>query len=524
MFETFINSFKLRNTYKVNTIIYSLKQLPIIKKILPEALYQNKALKVIGTIFSILAEITSIFLGKFLYIAIMIFGMLSMYKENTAENFVHILFFLTIAGAFFNTYMFNPTRDKYYAMFIMRIDAKKYTLTNYLYSIIKVIVGFIPFTIIFGLMSGVNIIICILIPFFVAACKIIVSAYSLYKYKKEGQIINENRPLKYIWILAIVCLILAYGLPFIKIAINQLIFTVFCIITIIAALASTKYIIKFNLYKEMYKKILTIGNINQVADAKKINQENVQKQISVDEKITSNKNGYAYFNDLFIKRHSKILIESIKKTAIVLTVIIVAAIIFVITANNEIKAKINEVIMTTLPWFVFIMYIINRGQYITQAMFMNCDHSMLTYPFYRKPSTILGVFKERIKSTVAINLIPAFILGIGLAIILLVSGGTQNNYNYLIIFTSIVAMSIFFSIHHLVLYYLLQPYNVYSETKSSTFAVANFLTYIVCYFMLKMQLPTTYFGIATIVFAILYCVIALVLSYRLAPKTFKLRI
>ena len=36
MFDTFINSFKLRNTYKVNTIIYSIKQLPIIKKILPD--------------------------------------------------------------------------------------------------------------------------------------------------------------------------------------------------------------------------------------------------------------------------------------------------------------------------------------------------------------------------------------------------------------------------------------------------------------------------------------------------------
>ena len=45
MIKSFITSFKLKNTYKVNSIIYSIKQLPIIKKILPNKLYQNKALK-----------------------------------------------------------------------------------------------------------------------------------------------------------------------------------------------------------------------------------------------------------------------------------------------------------------------------------------------------------------------------------------------------------------------------------------------------------------------------------------------
>lgn len=54
----------------------------------------------------------------------MIFGMMSLYEQNQAGSFVTIFTFLTIAGAIMNTYMFNPTNDKYYAMFIMRMDAK----------------------------------------------------------------------------------------------------------------------------------------------------------------------------------------------------------------------------------------------------------------------------------------------------------------------------------------------------------------------------------------------------------------
>lgn len=523
MFDTFINSFKLRNTYKVNTIIYSIKQLPIIKKILPESLYQNKALKIIGNIISIIMEILLIFLGKFIYIITMIFGVLSLYKTKQSDTFLHLLLFLSIIGAFLNTYMFNPTRDKYYAMFIMRMNAKEYTITNYLYSILKVIIGFMPFTIVFGLIANVNIFICILIPFYIASAKIIVGAYSLLEYEKKKIIINENKPVKYIWILTAFLLILAYGLPYIGIVINQTIFITIALIFIILAIYGIKYINKFNSYRELYKIMLTSGDINVTTNTQDIVKETVLKQIDIEENISSNKKGYAYFNDLFIKRHSKILSKSAKKITFVLTAIIIG-LIFATHVNNDIKVQTNKLLMTCLPYFVFIMYIINRGQVVTQAMFMNCDHSMLTYSFYKTPKAILGLFKERLKSVIFINLIPALVLGIGLAIILYSTGGTDNNINYLIIFTSITAMSIFFSIHHLILYYLLQPYNVYSETKSSTFSIANALTYILCYSMLKIQIPTIYFGIVTIGFAIMYCIISLVLVYKLAPRTFRLRI
>ena len=65
MIHTFITSFRLRNTYKVNTFIYALKSVPGLRKLLPDKLYQNRGLKIIGNIISILLEIVNIFLGKF---------------------------------------------------------------------------------------------------------------------------------------------------------------------------------------------------------------------------------------------------------------------------------------------------------------------------------------------------------------------------------------------------------------------------------------------------------------------------
>ena len=295
------------------------------------------------------------------------------------------------------------------------------------------------------------------------------------------------------------------------------------IITVFISIWAIRYILKFNKYREMYKAVLTNTNMNATSNAREITKENVLKQISIDKSLTSKKKGFAYFNDLFIKRHSKLLLKSAKKVAFISAIIIVL-ILLIVTINTDLKKEINDMIMTYLPYFVFIMYLINRGEAVTRAMFMNSDHSMLTYAFFRKPTSILKLFKERLKSVILINLLPASIIGIGMSLILFATGGTTNNLNYFILFISIIAMSIFFSVHHLVIYYLLQPYNIASETKNTTYTIVSILTYVICYWMIDLRLPTFYFGLATIIFAIIYSFISLYLVYKFAPKTFKIRI
>ena len=274
----------------------------------------------------------------------------------------------------------------------------------------------------------------------------------------------------------------------------------------------------------MYREILTSPSMNAIKkNNTEIVKENVLKQIEYKDNTTSNKKGFAYLQELFVKRHSKILTKSAKKQTIVLLIILAIAIIS-IELNSELNNSINKILLTYLPYFVFIMYLLNRGTTITQAMFMNCDHSLLTYRFYRTPSAILGMFKERLKTLISINLLPASIIAIGLPLLLFLTGGTDNYFNYIILFISIIAMSIFFSIHYLVMYYLLQPYTVNTEIKSSTYRVVQALTYFICYYMINLRLPTFYFGLLMTLFCIIYSIIALILAYKLAPKTFKLRI
>lgn len=88
---------------------------------LPATLYKVKGLKIFANILSVLWEIVSTFIGKFLYFVTMVCGVGILYKElPESDVFLHILLFLTVIGSFTNTNLFNPTKDKYYAMILMK--------------------------------------------------------------------------------------------------------------------------------------------------------------------------------------------------------------------------------------------------------------------------------------------------------------------------------------------------------------------------------------------------------------------
>ena len=54
MHKTLRISFSLKNTYRVNGILFSLKQIPLLKRLLPAALYKAKGLKIFANIVSVL--------------------------------------------------------------------------------------------------------------------------------------------------------------------------------------------------------------------------------------------------------------------------------------------------------------------------------------------------------------------------------------------------------------------------------------------------------------------------------------
>lgn len=523
MLDSFLISFRLKITYRVNGFLYSLKCVPLVGKLLPDRLYCVRGLKIFAGILAGLWELVSLFLGKILYLWLMILLPAGLYKGDQREIFLHIFAILSVIGMYANTYMFDPSNDKYYAMFLLRMDARKYTVSNYIYTILRQLTGYLPTLIAAGLQAGLAVWESLLFLPLILGGKLAVAAWDLRHYEKTGDAANENSLSKAEWILMGVLLAAAYGLPALGITLPAGFVWAAAAVVFAAGLAGIKKIRDFRYYREMYQQILA-GKRYQMdsVTTTKIVADQDKKYISAEQGITSSKKGFEYFHDLFVKRHRRALWKSTwRMTAFAAAVW--AACTALALAFSEVGEGINRFLMFSLPYFVFILYGINRGSLTTRIMFMNCDHMMLTYPFYRKPENILKLFRIRLRECIRLNLPPALVIGVGIALLLYLTGGTENPANYGILLVSILAMSVFFSVHNLVCYYLLQPYNAALEVKSKTSALVSWVTYLICFACMRIHLPTFGFGLLTICFAVLYCIGACALVYKKGAETFRLR-
>lgn len=527
MARTLRITFSLRNTYRVNNILYALKQIPLVGRILPEALYQEPGLKILANIISVLWEIFAALIGKGVYFLILL-GAAALYPSPEKRAlFLYLMVICTVLGGFVNTYMFNPTKDKYYALILLRMDARSYTLVNYGYALIKLAAAYLLFGLLTGGLVDLPVWQRVLLPLFAVGVKLFAAAYMLRDYEKTGNASNENKVGPLYWVALFLGLAAAFGLPAIGIFLPETASLIFMGLGVALGAFSARRILRFAFYREMYQELLgdwmdqmDKGGASKTASAARKQSE---KAISADTGITSSRNGFEYLNELFIKRHQRILWRAAEKIAFVCLILVLAALI-ALSLYPEVKTVVNELTMQFLPYFVFILYAINRGTGFTQALFINCDSSLLTYSFYKKPGQILKLFRIRLREIIKINLLPAFVIGAGLAVLLFASGGTDNPVNYAVLVVSVLCMSVFFSVHYLMIYYLLQPYTAGAEMKSGTYKIVMTVTYFVCYLMMRVQMPTFIFGLMTIVFCVAYSVIACVVVYRMAPKTFKLRL
>ncbi|MDO5026729.1 MAG: hypothetical protein Q4E50_02735 [Tissierellia bacterium] len=236
--------------------------------------------------------------------------------------------------------------------------------------------------------------------------------------------------------------------------------------------------------------------------------------------------GYFLLNELFFQRHRRLIFRPIIiKTLICLAVCVgvIIASFYLTLEDGSINADVFiEVIFKNMPSYLpFAGYLIFYNQSITRIMFINCDQAFLQYDFYKRPKDLLEMFRLRLMKLLLWNSLPMLVI---LALML----GLKLNFNLdgTMVFTSmlqIISLWVFFSLHTLFVYYVFQPYNDKYEHKSPAYMIVNFLIYVISYatMMLKPQGPLV--GPISIGLATAYIVIALILVYRVSPRTFKVR-
>lgn len=508
-------------TYTVNSFLYILRGLPIFKDLLTDDIYKSNFLKKIITAFMIVFFIVRAICLKFFYFFLIFVSCYEFFLDTFIKSYFHIYFVLTIIGMFINNKLLNSSKKKYFSINLFKVNANEMAKSDLLWNQLSNLILNSICIIFFGYLINSPIIYSIILIIFTLSIRFIGEALNIMFYKKYNYIWYSNTKL-YISVLTILLIIML--LPVINIFISLRLITSITIITIILGIISANYLFKRTDYKLMYQHLFSIVNVmNSKTDKDYLRQAMVEvkeKDKKIDTKKIIGKKGYDLFNTIFFERHKEILIRSAKKYSFILIGIYIV-ISYLITIDSSFASDVSKFLHNNLGWFVVIMYFVNRGAIITQAMFFNCDHAMLNYNFYRKPKTLLELFKKRLLTLSKVNLLPALVIGIGNTILLVLC--KEFNLIFIItIFLFIIFLSIFFSVHYLVIYYLLQPFNKDLEVRKLSYSFVTLITYIVSYMMTSVTVSSILLSVFGLLFTIIYIVLGLCLVYKYAPKTFKL--
>lgn len=248
----------------------------------------------------------------------------------------------------------------------------------------------------------------------------------------------------------------------------------------------------------------------------------MQKQLELnqDQRLEHLK-GSEYLNALLFSRYRQVFNKKIR--SLLLGFGAVAAILVLLRIFNLLQQVEERGVVILLPTLFFIMYFISFGKQIVQMLFVNCDSSMLYYPFYRESATILTGFTYRLRKIFGYN--SLIVVGIFLLFIWL---QVLNNFFlswqfFATLLLLLLALAFLFSFHELFIYYLLQPFTGDMTVRSPLYKVLTWVFYYFAYINTQLRFSGFIYVIGISIISLLYVGIGLIVIYRVAPKTFKVK-
>ncbi|MBS5079255.1 MAG: hypothetical protein E7B11_04100 [Clostridiales bacterium] len=540
MIKTFKIIFHLKTVMQVNVFLYYLKRLWVVGKLVPDQVYgMDLAKKVLTVLIAVLKQIVG-FAGKGLYLAVMVgLPILFMGKNQIiapGERFlwmVHILFFMNcILGPLQDSQVFSVTRQKITCIKYMQMDAARYVQATLLSKYVPFFVYYLPFLMIAARMAGGSVLQGAGLWLLFLSFRMMGEALQVYLYDKKGFVLSRN--MGFAWGVILVSLAAAY-IPFFlhlpQTVAPLIIHPVFVLLAVLAGAAAFYYIMwgykgyGNKLKQSIELKYLFSDAMKQAKQSSFAEVEMKEKDLKISqEKVAKyqNRKGYAYMNAIFFARHRRQLVRPIYYR-LAITAGILAGGIFLFVSDKNTAVKLSENLCVLLPYFVFIMYAMSVGDKSCRAMFYNCDISLLRYGYYRKPGTILQNFKIRLIRISLYNLAVGIALCAVAVIFCILCQTTIFSIDLLAFSVSVMLLAVLFTVHHLFLYYVFQPYSTGLDIKNPFFTAINSAMYFICFMCLKIEAGGAGFTMAVLAFTICYIAVALVLVYRLAPRYFRIK-
>lgn len=538
MLKTLKIIFSINASSSANKLIYYFKRFPVIGKLLPEFFYQDIALKKVLTGIVLVFKTLMQFFYKVLYVGLMVFLPVLLVCEGLPKqlqwtSFVHIFFFLSfIIGAIQSPVTFESDQKKYISVKLMRVPARRYILAMVGYKYIRMFLAFLPSMLLSALYFKAPVWQGLLLTAIFVLWRISSEAFHLKVFAKKKLAICQKYAI--VWPVILIGFAAAYIPVFLHVPLKLDVILLNGFFPLIFAISlaalCTSYLLNYKDYRGVINASVNLDKM--IIDPDKSVKESRFADVKLQDKDFSksdersdkykNKTGYDYLNAIFFERHRRMLWRPIMIRLIIITAIFVVGAVACFAFPHEVGELAGNV-NRLLPIFVFIMYFTSIGERICRAMFYNCDISLLRYGYYRQKSVILKNFKVRIKKIAGLNFITAFAMSIAVLGLVGLSGYQWPVTEMIPFVLSVWCLALFFSVHHLFLYYVFQPYTTELGMKNPFFNIINTAVYVLCYLCLKIDSPPRSFAFIVLCATILYIIVALIMIYKFSPKTFRVK-
>ncbi|MCK4028097.1 hypothetical protein HCC70_07085 [Streptococcus suis] len=235
-------------------------------------------------------------------------------------------------------------------------------------------------------------------------------------------------------------------------------------------------------------------------------------------KDLSHLSGMTYLNALLFDRYKKVLYKKVQNWVLALVVILAA--LEGIRYFLEPFTFAEDYLLQFLPLSFMIMYVASSGKVVAQMVFVNCDISMLHYPFYREAKTIIAGFNYRFLQTCKLNLIFATSLFL---VILILWRFALSWETILLTALLLLSLTALFSFHDLFIYYILQPFTKDMEVVNPVYKFLSGALYWVAYLNTQLDLGSHLYILLISLAMIAYVSIGYWILLKKAPRTFRLK-
>lgn len=523
----------------VNAFCYYFKRLWLIGKWMPDSIYSQYELKNTLAVIAVIMQQFTELAGKPLYLLFaVVLPLFMMSIPLQTEGFPHMvqfLFFLNcITGSFGDSQIFTVTRDKITSIKYLHMNPRTYIQGFLAFKYVPYFLYYLPCLLISSVLLGGTLLQGFFLWLMLLSFRMMGEAFQLFLFDRTGKVMSRN--MLYAWLLIVIGLAGAYLPSAFRLdwRISDLLLHPLCVAgyTLPGILSFWYITVGYGGYEQklhqsidiqfLLSSILKTSSGNSAAFKEvEIKEKDTQLSENIKENF-KDLTGYAYINALFFARHRRQLIRPVY-FRLIATALIFAASVILFILNREAAVLLSKNMTSMLPFFVYIMYFMTVADKASRAMFHNCDKDMLRYAYYRQPQTILRNFQIRFLRISLYDLSIAGAMCLAAAGFCLLCRTSIFTTDFMLFCTTLLLLSILFTVHHLCLYYIFQPYSESLQVKNPFYSIINIGMYVLCFLCLKINVGGFTFTIAVLLFTIIYIFGALALVYYRAPKSFRVK-